>query len=366
MTRRDATAGIYLDHNATSPAHPQVPDEALPFLTEHFGNPSSAHSLSRRPRAAVEEARGRLARWAGCEAREVVFTGGATEANHLALRGVRRPGRPLVSAVEHPSVLAPGESLGGARVPVDADGNLELESLERLLQAPTTVVSCMAANNETGVRFDLVEIARLVHAHGALLHVDAAQAIGRVEAPGVWDLLTVTGHKSGGFKGGGALMVREGIHLAPEFLGGGQERGRRSGTTNPAPIVSLGVVATLSHGPGIEALRDRFEAGAIGLGAMVTGARARRLPNTCNVRFPGVPSDMVVVGMDLEGVAISAGSACSSGASQASTVLTAMGITTADALRVSVGWNTSQQDVDAALSALELVLGRIRAQGLSA
>ncbi|MCP4804904.1 MAG: cysteine desulfurase [Proteobacteria bacterium] len=357
---------IYLDHNATSPAHPQVLEEALPFLTEHFGNPSSAHSLSRRPRAAVEQARARLAAWAGCEAREVVFTGGATEANHLALRGVRRPGRPLVSAVEHPSVLAPGESLGAERIPVDGQGRIRLDALAELLRKPTTVVSVMAANNETGVLSDLPAVADLVHHAGALLHVDAAQVIGRRAAPGRWDLLTVTGHKAGGFKGGGALCVREGIHLAPELLGGGQERGRRSGTTNPAPLVSLGVVATLEHSPELRALRDRFEQAAIGLGGVVTASEAQRLWNTCNVRFPGVPSDLVVMGMDLEGVAVSAGSACSSGASQASPVLTEMGITTADALRVSLGWDTTQADIAAGIAALTVVLERIRAQGLSA
>ena len=354
---------VYLDHNATSPPHPRVLEEALPFLTEHWGNPSSAHSLSRKPVAAVEQARARLAAWAGCEPKEVVFTGGATEANHLALRGNEQPGCPLYSAIEHPSVRAPAEALGGVLVPVDGQGRVDLDALRSLLATPTSVVSVMAANNETGVLQDTDVIASLAREHGALMHIDAAQLVGRLEAPAEWDLLTVTGHKSGGFKGGGALMVREGIKIHPQSLGGGQERGRRSGTVNPAPLVSLGVVATLSHGPGVKTLRDRLERAARELDGIVHAEGAERLPNTLNVRFPGVPGELVVMGMDLEGVAISAGSACHSGASIASPVLQAMGITSGDAVRLSLGWNTTDADVDVAIQALARVLGRIRAQG---
>lgn len=353
---------IYLDHNATSPPHPRVLEEALPFLTEHWGNPSSSHSLSRKPVEAVERARRRLAAWAGCLGKEVVFTGSATEANHLALRGLRRPGRPLVSAIEHPSVLAPALALGGAVVAVDRQGRLDLDALEQLLSEPTSLVSVMAANNETGVLQDLDAVAERVHAADSLLHVDAAQLVGRLTAPGSWDLLTVTGHKAGGFKGGGALCVREGIDIHAQSLGGGQERGRRSGTINPAPLVSLGVVATLAHGPEIGGMRDRLEAACVALGGSVNSGGAPRLPNTCNVRFQGVPSELVVMGMDLEGFCLSAGSACHSGAATASAVLQAMGITTADALRLSLGWSTTEEDIDAAIDALRRVLGRIRAQ----
>ncbi len=356
---------IYLDHNATSPPHPQVLGEALPLLTEHWGNPSSSHSLSRRPIEAVERARQRLATWAGCLPKEVVFTSGATEANHLALRGIDRPGRPLFSAVEHPSVRAPAEALGGEVLPVDRRGALDLAALERQLTERTSLVSVMAANNETGVLQDLDSVAEVVHAAGALLHVDAAQVVGRLPAPSCWDLLTVTGHKSGGIKGGGALCIREGLKVEAQTLGGGQERGRRSGTVNPAPLVSLGVVATLVHGPEIRAMRDRLQSACVELGGVVTAAGARRLSNTLNVRFPGVSGELVVMGMDLEGICLSAGSACHSGAATASEVLRAMGIETADIVRLSLGWSTTEADIDTAIVILERVLGRIRAQGVA-
>jgi len=343
---------VYLDHNATSPPHPRVLEEALPLLTEHWGNPSSSHSMARKPMAAVESARRRLAEWAGVRPRDVVLTGGATEANNLAVLGVEGVGR-LYSAVEHPSVSAAGQARQGRAIPVTADGVVDLEALEALLSASSVaMVSVMTANNETGVLQPLSAIHALCQRHGALLHTDAAQAIGRIASPATWDLMTVTGHKAGGLKGGGALFVRPHVDVAPQALGGGQERGRRSGTTNPAPLVSLGVVATLSHGPEITARRDRLESACVELGGVVTGQAAPRLGNTCNVRFPGVPSAHVVMGLDLAGICVSAGSACHSGAAVASPVLQAMGITTADAIRFSLGWNTSDEDIDTALDAL--------------
>jgi cysteine desulfurase len=351
---------VYLDHNATSPPHPSVLQVALPLLTEHFANPSSSHSLARVPFAAVERARGQVAAWAGARPREVIFTGGATEANHLALRGLRRPGRPLVSAIEHPSVVEPAALLGAERVPVDHHGLLDLAALERLLERPTSVVSVMAANNETGVLQDIPAIARRVHAAGSLLHVDAAQIVGRLACPAGWDLLTLTAHKAGGLKGVGALLVREGIVLTPQAVGGGQERGRRSGTTNAGPIAGLGAVAELSHGAEIQAMRDRLERACVTLGGVVTSGGAPRLPNTVNVRFAGIPGDLLVTAMDLEGYCLSAGSACHSGAATASAVLQAMGIRTADAVRLSLGWSTTEQDVQGAIDALERVLPRLR------
>ncbi len=347
---------VYLDHNATSPPHPAVVDAALPMLTEHWGNPSSSHSLARKPMAAVEEARRSLAEWAGVRPRDVIFTSGATEANNLAVLGISRPGR-LYSAVEHPSVVASAAACSGRLIPITSHGTTDLEALEDLLRdASVAMVSVMTANNETGVLQPIGDIHALCQRYGALLHTDAAQAIGRISAPTSWDLLTVTGHKAGGFKGAGALCLRPGIELSARSLGGGQERGRRSGTINPAPIVSLGVVATLSHGPEIARLRDRLEAGCEALGGVVTAKGSPRLGNTCNVRFPGVPSNHVVMGLDLAGICISAGSACHSGAAVASPVLQAMGIDSADAVRLSLGWSSCDADIDAALDALGRVV----------
>lgn len=347
---------VYLDHNATSPPHPGVLEEALPLLTEHWGNPSSSHSMARRPVAAVEIARRRLAEWGGVRPRDVVFTGGATEANNLAVLGIERPGR-LFSAIEHPSVAAASRARDGQEIPVTRDGVVDLDALERLLtEGSVAIVSVMTANNETGVLQPLADVYALCQAHGALLHTDAAQAIGRIDAPTDWDLLTVTGHKAGGLKGGGALLVRPDIEVAPRSLGGGQERGRRSGTTNPAPLVALGVVSTLSHGPEVRTLRDRLEAGCVALGGVVTGERSPRLANTCNVRFIGVPSAHVVMGLDLAGICVSAGSACHSGAAVASPVLQAMGIQAADAVRFSLGWSTTPADIDAVLDTLTAVV----------
>lgn len=347
---------VYLDHNATSPPHPAVLAAALPMLTEHWGNPSSSHSMARKPMAEVEQARARIAAWAGVRPRDVVLCGGATEANNLAVLGTHGAGR-LYSAIEHPSVSAAAQALGARSVGVDPQGRVDLEALEALLQAaPVAMVSVMTANNETGVLQPLDAIHALCQRYGALLHTDAAQAIGRIAAPQNWDLLTVTGHKAGGLKGAGALCLREGVEVQARSLGGGQERGRRSGTTNPAPIVSLGVVATLRHSDQLRRLRDRLEAACVALGGVVTGVRAERLPNTCNVRFPSVPSSHVVMGLDLAGVCISAGSACHSGAAVASPVLQAMGIHSADAVRLSLGWSTTEGDIDQAIAALQRVV----------
>lgn len=351
------TQPIYLDHNATSPPHPAVLEAALPLITEHWGNSGSSHSLGRAPHAAIERARGQLAEWAGARSKDIVLTSGATEANNLAVLGT--PGRVLCSAVEHPSVIEAVRERDGAVLPVDAQGRLRLDALEAALQEGAALLSLIAANNETGVLQDIDPIAELCAAHGCLLHLDCAQLIGRHAAPERWDLITVTGHKAGGLKGAGALIMRRGVQTAPQTFGGGQERGRRAGTLNPAPIASLGVVATLSHSTELRALRDRLEAAVVELGGQVTGAGAERLWNTCNVVFEGLPSDMLVMGLDLEGVCASAGSACASGGASASSVLLAMGIEHS-ALRLSLGWNTRGEDIDRAIQALRVVVGRLR------
>lgn len=354
---------VYLDHNATGPPRPEVLARALPLFTAHWGNPSSGHALGRAPAAAVEDAREDVARWAGARPRDVIFTSGATEANQLALRGVLalRPGRLLVSAVEHPSILEPAAAIGAEILPVDASGRVRLDLAEALLRGGARLVSVQAANNETGVLQDLDALAELTRAAGAWLHVDAAQIPGRLPAPTAWDLLTITGHKAGGFKGVGALVLRPHVAVTPQQLGGSQERGRRAGTLNTGAIVSLGEVCRLGAAPGLLDLRVRLEQGVLALGAAITGLDAPRLPNTVHLRFPGVGGDALVIALDGLGVCASAGAACASGAAKPSPVLAAMGLPATEGVRLSLGWNTHAGEVDQALAALAESLRRHRA-----
>ena len=353
---------IYLDHNATSPPRPEVLECALPFFTEHWANPASTHSMARRPAAALEEARSRLAEWAGARPRDVIFTSGATEANHLALRGCRPEdlGGLAVSAIEHPSILEPAELLGAHIIGVDSTGQVDRSSLSTALSNGVGLVSIMAANNETGVLQDLASIHRLTHAAGALLHVDAAQAAARLTLPQDWDLLTLSGHKAGGLKGAGALILRESVPLIPQQLGGDQERSRRAGTVDVAPIAAL-VEAVTSPWPELSSLRDELESFAKSLGAVVSAEAAPRLGNTLHLRFPGLPGDALVMGLDLNGVCASTGSACASGASKSSHVLEAMGEDGRSGIRFSLGWNTTKDDIEGAKEALDRVVGAHRA-----
>ncbi|MCK6523847.1 cysteine desulfurase [Myxococcota bacterium] len=359
MSRAAEPRLVDLDHNATSPPRPETLAAALPLITEAWGNPGSAHRAGQRPAAAVEEAREAVASAAGARPKDVIFTSGATEANHLALRGLG--GRVICGAADHPAALEPVRALGGVVCPVDSAGRLRLDALEALLaEAPTALVSVIAANNETGALQPVEALHTLTRRYGARLHLDAAQWIGRLPLPTAWDLLTLTAHKSGGLKGAGALVVRPDVTLAPQQLGGSQERGRRAGTLNPPAIVSLGVVAASPPPPQLLALQARLEVGAKALGAVITAEHAPRLPNTTHLRFPGLEGALVVLGLDAHGVCASVGAACSSGAARPSHVLEAMGLPATEGVRLSVGWNTSEQDVDAALSALALVVEGLR------
>ncbi len=350
---------IYLDHNATSPPRPEALAAALDCLGTGWGNPASTHAAGRRAEAALHEARTRVAAWAGAEVRGVIFTSGATEANHLALRGL--PGRRLlVSATEHPSVLAPARALGALLLPVDGRGLLDLSALERALAGPPALVSVMAANNETGALQPIPEIARIVRGAGGLLHVDAAQLGGRLPCPGGWDLLSLSGHKAGGIPGAGALVLRPGLHLEPQLIGGSQERGRRAGTVNVPAAAAMGVAIAAALPPEIAGLRDELEAAAVALGAAVSAGGARRLPNTLHVRFPDLPGEALASGLDLEGVCASTGAACASGAARPSHVLEAMGLDPRSGLRLSLGWNTGPDDIKGAVAALARVVERHR------
>ncbi|OSI19643.1 cysteine desulfurase family protein [Bradyrhizobium canariense] len=364
---------VYLDWNATTPLRSEARGAMLAAY-ELIGNPSSVHAEGREARRLVEGARAILATAVGALPRNVVFTSTGTEANALALSpGLRGPSggpveRLLVSAVEHASVLAggrfPADEIGQIRV--TRSGVIDLDHLKALLrEGPPALVSIMAANNETGALQPIAEAAGIVHGAGGLLHVDAIQALGKIpfdiKVIGA-DLATFSAHKIGGPKGVGALVVAEGVAgLEPVLRGGGQELNRRAGTENVAGIAGFGasVRAALQALPEdaerVATLRDRLENGIRSMaGAMVFSDDARRLPNTVLFTAPGLKAETAVIGFDLEGVAVSSGSACSSGKVQPSHVLSAMGYdpTVAQgAVRLSLGWSTEPDDINRALEA---------------
>ncbi len=363
---------IYLDHNATTPVLHEVVDAMLPFLREHFGNPSSGHVYGRRSQRAIDEARGQVAGLLGCHADEVVFTSGGTEANNIAIRGaVAASGRRhvITSVVEHPATERPCQHLERqgtrvTRVGVDAAGAARLDEAEAALSEDTALVTLMHANNETGTLQPVAELSPAARDCGALLHSDAAQSVGkvptRVEDLGV-DLLSVAGHKLYAPKGVGALYVRRQTPLHPVLLGAGHEGGLRPGTENVAYIAGLGRACQLAaaglaaEAARVRRLRDRlWEALRAAVPDLqLNGHPERRLPNTLNVRFPGVAGSAVLAGAPA--IAASTGSACHEGAERASAVLTAMGLGQAEALgsvRLSLGRHTTEEQVDHAAAAL--------------
>jgi len=364
---------VYLDYNATAPVRPEVASVMAEALAT-VGNPSSVHGFGRAARAQLETARERVAALVGARPAQVVFTSGGTEANNLALAGAGR-GRVLVSGIEHDSVL---KATAAETIPVDRHGVVDLAALDRLLvtRPEPASVAVMLANNETGVLQPVVEAARIAHDRGALLHCDAVQAAGKIavdfKALGV-DLMTVSAHKLGGPAGVGALIVADHVHLSAQQRGGGQERGRRAGTENLAGIVGFGVAAEIAAGElgamaRLADLRDDLERLALAAvpGALLFGRDAPRLANTSCLALPGVSSEVQVMALDLAGVAVSAGSACSSGKVQASHVLRAMGAdaaTAGSAIRISLGWGSTAEDVGRFLEAWCALAARSRAVG---
>ncbi len=354
-------SSVYLDYNATAPLRPEA-RTAMAAALDVCGNPSSVHAPGRAARRLVEDAREQVAALVGAAPSQVIFTSGGTEANNMALKGCGRD-RIIVSAIEHESVLRPAPDAEIA--PVDGDGVVDAERLAARLgrDGPPALVSVMLANNETGAIQPVAEIAALARDHGALVHCDAVQAAGKIAIDmaglGV-DLLTLSAHKLGGPPGTGALIAGDGVTLAPLIAGGGQERGRRAGTENVAGIAGFGAAAEAAAGlggwPRIAALRDRLEAraGEAVPDLHIFGAAAPRLPNTSCLAMPGVRAETQVMALDLAGVAVSAGSACSSGKVEPSQVLLAMGAgeeAAANAIRVSLGWASESADVDAFLAA---------------
>jgi cysteine desulfurase len=365
---------IYLDYNASTPIAPEVVEAMRPFLTDHYGNPSSQHWAGVPAKAAVERARGQVAALLGCSPDEVVFTSGGSESNNHALKGVffanRDKGDHIVtSAVEHPAILRPLEFLKGlgakmTAVPVDRHGRVDPDDVRRALTPRTILVSIMHANNEVGTVQPIAEIAAIARKTGVLLHTDAAQSVGkiatRVDELGV-DLLSVAGHKAYAPKGVGALYIRRGTGIEPFVHGAGHEQGRRAGTENVLLDVALGAACQLAARwlgmPTVRALRDRFERALedlFGERVTVNGVGAERLPNTANVNFVGqVGADILA---RLTGVAASIGSACHAGSVELSPVLAAMGVPTSEgmgAVRFSLGRSSTWEE-------LEHVLGLVR------
>lgn len=347
----------YLDYNAGAPLKSTVA-EAMAEALGRPGNPSSVHRCGRLARRAVEDARESVAALVGATPSQIVFTGSGTEANNLALRGCGAR-RLVVSAVEHDSVLQAAP--GAARVAVDGDGVIDLSLLESILadsDAPA-LVSVMWANNETGVVQPVAEVAAVARAHGALFHCDAVQAVGKIAVDVAdlgADLVTLSAHKLGGPQGVGALFVGDRVELEPQLHGGRQEMGRRAGTENVAGIVGFGAAARLAADDPdaarrLATLRDDIERRlrAVAPDASILGHSVERLPNTTCVAMPGVASEIQVMALDLAGVSVSAGAACSSGKVGSSHVLAAMGVASdvADcAIRISLGWASTAADVD--------------------
>jgi cysteine desulfurase len=375
---------IYLDHNATTPLHPEVLAAMLPLLRDSYGNPSSIHGPGRTARVRLDEARERVAQLINARPGEMVFTSGGTEANNLAVKGValalRDKGKHILTTqVEHASVLNPCRDLAALGfepefLPVDQQGRLDPERLERALREDTVLVSVQYANNEVGTLQDIVAVGRMARARGVLFHVDAVQAVGKipvdVEQLPV-DLLSVSAHKIQGPKGVGALYIRRGSPaLMPLVSGGGQEKKRRGGTENLPGIVGFGKAAELAQehlrGRGyLQKLRDglweRIRAAVAG--ADLLGHPHERLPNTLSVVLEGVDGETVLIGLDVEGVAVSTGAACSSGSLMPSHVLTAMQVPVEKinaSLRFSLGWDTTEGELVAAVEILRRVVERAR------
>ncbi|HSN17172.1 MAG TPA: cysteine desulfurase family protein [Gammaproteobacteria bacterium] len=369
---------IYLDHNATAPLDPRVLEAMQSWLAGAHGNPASVHRPGRAAHEALEQARAEVAALVNAKPAEVVFTGGGTEADNLALKGVcagAPKGRLLVGAIEHSAVLGPADALAKLgwdvrRLPVDQDGHYDLLALDAALAGKdVTLVSTMLANNETGVLQDLPGIARRAHAAGALLHCDAVQAVGKIPVDfhslGA-DLMTLSAHKLNGPRGVAALIMDRRVDLTPLVHGGGQEQGLRGGTENLAGIVGFGKAAALAkqelpqRAAHAKKLRDALEADVRRLpGARIFSGSAERLPNTLQFGIEGLDGEWLVMELDKRGIAVSSGSACHSGSGEPSHVLTAMGYEPAiakGALRVSFGLGNTQQDVASVLKALQEIV----------
>jgi cysteine desulfurase len=376
---------IYLDHNATTPLDPQVADRIDRAMRDVWGNASSIHHFGQQAKAALDEARSAVGALVGGEASEIVFTAGGTESDNLAIRGAAEAIEPsgrkhlVTSAIEHEGVLNTVKALSrrGWRVtivPVDATGIVSPDRLRDAVADDTALVSVMHANNEIGTIQPVAELAAIAHERGALFHTDAVQSAGKIAVDvkllGV-DLLTIAGHKFYGPKGTGALWLKRGVRLVSPITGGKQERSRRAGTENVPALVGFGAAAAIAakkfvtEGPRLAALRDRLEAGLLSTiaGTERNGAAAPRVPNTTNISIDRVEAESLLIGLDLAGIAVSSGSACSSGTLEPSHVLKAMGLPharTLGSIRFSLGSANTDADIDRVLEALPPIVEKLR------
>jgi cysteine desulfurase len=372
---------VYLDNNATTPVLPEVLDAMRPYFGERFGNASSIHQDGQGARAAVEHARESVAKLLGCKPSEIVFTSGGTEADNLAIAGVVAPGDHIItSSVEHHAVLHTCKHFEkiGCEVtflPVNGSGLLDPADVRRALKPNTKLITIMAANNETGVFQPVEEIGKIAAEADVYFHTDAVQAAGKVELDVnriQCDLLSISGHKFHAPQGVGALYVRKGMQLQSLFHGGRHERSRRAGTENVPGIVGLGkavelAISGLNRGDDkkMAALRDRLEQGILSRveESGVNGEGVARVPNTTNIHFDHIEGEALMIALDLKGLAVSTGSACSSGAMEPSHVLTAMGLTADHArssIRFSLGKQTTAEDIDFALALVPETVARLR------
>ena len=376
---------IYFDHNATTPVHPAVAEAMLAVLEKVFGNPSSVHHFGQQAKAAVDRARSAVAALIGADPSEVVFTSGGTESDNLAIRGAvearGRAGRRhlVASAIEHEAVLHTLKALGQQGFPstllaVDETGITSPDALRAALRDDTALVSVMHANNEIGTIQPIADLAAITHERGALFHADAVQSAGKipidVKALGV-DLLSVSAHKFYGPKGVGALWIRRGVRMLPTSTGGKQERNRRAGTENVTGIVGMGVAAEIAlermatERKRVETLRDRLEREILHTvpRTILNGASVPRVANTTNISFDRVEAESLLIALDLEGIAVSTGSACSSGTLEPSHVLKAMGLPThrtQNSIRFSLGAGNTEADVDRTVTALPGIVDKLR------
>ncbi len=378
---------IYLDYNATAPPLPEVVAAVNQAMTTTIGNASSVHTFGQQAKAELDTARTSVAALLGAESSEIVFTAGGTESDNLAVRGAAEALEPagrrhlITTTIEHEAILNTVRALerrGWAvtSLPVDTTGLVDPDALRAALRPETALVSVMHANNEIGTIQPIADLAAIARAAGVLFHTDAVQSAGKipvdVKALGV-DLLSLSAHKFGGPKGAGALWIRRGVRLVSYLTGGRQERSRRAGTENVPGLAGLGVAArlaieTLPHREAVAALRDRLETNILASvpGTVVNGDPARRVPNTSNISFEGIEAESLLIALDLEGVAISTGSACSSGSLEPSHVLRAMGLPTARArnsLRFSLGSATTADEIDVVVNVLPRLVSRLRQLG---
>jgi cysteine desulfurase len=377
---------IYLDHNATTPPAEPVVEAVTRAMRDLVGNGSSVHSFGQQAKGAIDGARGAVAALLGGEPAEVVFTAGGTESINLAIRGVAEALEPtgrrgiVVSGIEHEAVLQTSRALARRGwtltiVPVESNGVVSTEAVREAVSDTTALVSLMHANNEVGTVQPVASIAAIAHERGALMHTDAVQSAGKIpvsaRALGV-DLLSISAHKFYGPKGTGALWVRRGVRLTPQVTGGRQERSRRAGTENVPALVGMGVAARLAlaaldeYQSRLGALRDRLEAGVLRSvpHTAVNGEPGERVPNTTNIGFERVEAESLLIALDLEGIAVSTGSACSSGTLEPSHVLKAMGLGSARAqssLRFSLGAANTEAEIDRVLTVLPGLVQKLRA-----